>query len=46
MFACVGIGILIGRMTAEKIVVTQDRLPTAAELAALQTSSPSSTVSN
>ena len=44
MFACVGIGILIGRMTGEKIVVTQDRLPTAAELAALQTSSPSSTV--
>ena len=44
IFACVGIGILIGRMTAEKIVVTQDRLPTAAELAALQTSSPSSTV--
>ena len=31
MLACVGIGILIGRMTAEKIVVTQDRLPTAAD---------------
>jgi hypothetical protein len=44
IFACVGIGVLIGRMTSEKIVVTQDRLPTAAELAALQTSSPSSTV--
>ena len=44
MFACVGIGILIGRMTVEKIVVTQDRLPTAAELAALQPLSPSSTV--
>ena len=44
MLACVGIGILIGRMTAEKIVVTQDRLPTAAELAALQTLSPPSRV--
>jgi hypothetical protein len=42
IFACVGIGIVIGRMTVEKIVVTQDRLPTAAELAALQTASPPS----
>ena len=40
IFACVGIGVLIGRMTSEKIVVTQDRLPTAAELAALQPLSP------
>jgi hypothetical protein len=44
IFACVGIGILIGRMTVEKIVVTQDRLPTAAELAALQASPPSANV--
>jgi hypothetical protein len=42
ILAYVGIGILIGRMTTEKIVVTQDRIPTAAELAAFQTSSPSS----
>src|SRR5688572_28196785 len=44
VFACVGIGILIGRMTVEKIIVTQDRLPTAAELAALQASPPSANV--
>ena len=30
MLACFGIGILIGSLTAEKIVVTQDRLITAA----------------
>jgi hypothetical protein len=30
MLACFGIGILIGSLTAEKIVVTQDRLTTAA----------------
>ena len=32
MLACFGIGILIGSLTAEKIVSTQDRPPTAADL--------------
>ena len=31
MLACFGVGILIGSLTAEKIVVTQDRLTTAAD---------------
>ena len=31
MLACFGIGILIGSLTAEKTVVTQDRLTTAAD---------------
>ena len=31
MLACFGIGIPIGSLTAEKIVVTQDRLTTAAD---------------
>ena len=31
MLACFGIGILIGRLTTEKIVVTQDRPITAAD---------------
>jgi len=32
MLACFGIGILMGRLTTEKIVVTQERLTTAADL--------------
>jgi hypothetical protein len=41
MLACSGIGILIGRLTTEKIVVTQDPPTTAAELVGPAASSSS-----
>ena len=41
MLACSGIGILIGRLTTEKIVVTQDRPTTAADPVDFATSSSS-----
>ena len=41
MLACSGIGILIGRLTTEKIVVTQDRPTTAADPVDLAASSSS-----
>jgi hypothetical protein len=43
MLACSGIGILIGRLTTEKIVVTQDRPTTGTDLVNPESSSPKET---